>query len=916
MARSSDSGYDPFDDDDCCSSAPPSTMGYSTGYTTCGTDEEMELFDDEDEPVKLLQGMMKQHDQTTEAAVQQFEILRMKKREKELAEESESVNDGDEDDRERACHLEQIRAIDEFDKTFGRLDKRTRKGRRRRKRTERSGKMADARKMMAEATLLFARSELEEASRLCMDVIRLAPNTADAFHTMGMIMEAKGNPRRALDYFMIAVHMTPGDLSLWKRLALVSTEVGFLRQAIYCLTRVIKRDSDDLDAQWDRALLYAEVKELGRATEAFEHVAQMRPGDAEVPKMLAKLYHRMGRSQAAVEVLEKFLLEYQAQTDLTHINILAELYLLQGRYSETSALIERTERVLCHGQLLPIDLRVKAGVCVAHTGNLPDAEKHLQQLLLEPVNDYPDLYMEAGDALLRLGHLHKANEFLEQLLRCPESNNRGLWTKLIKCARPGAGVLGAVAVYNRVLQSIDVSHPGYIEATLLCVEALIEAEDFNEADKIMTNLHNLMNDNKVHVPEDRDARASLLLWKERLRLAIGRDYSFLDHMVPVIANTVKLLRSQADNPRNVQLPHEFLRLLGKQAEAQVSTVSGAASEATSAVTGGSDVDTGMESEAVFKGHRHHRREKYYRRRMEACTGGIDGETDVEGGEQPATLTLDGMLRNDDQFDMLLQVIEALETTNRVGEARSLAECMLQIILSSRGKHYKKELRDVLRLRLAELQCKDGNLKEALIHQKHVCMRWPNSVNAWNQFSKIVCQLGGAQWIGKFLTASRQKCPTSVPGILMMGHILSVAGQHGGALGEYFQAYRLLPQHPLIILCLGVAFVNHSMTRHVGDRHRAILKAFAFLEAYERARGNGQESAYNAARAAHQLGLAHVAVPLYERALQTEPPSAGEGWEGFNPHDLRRDAAHNLVQILKESGAVGLAREVMQKYLTI
>lgn len=45
--------------------------------------------------------------------------------------------------------------------------------------------------------------------------------------------------------------------------------------------------------------------------------------------MLAKLYHRTGRSSLAIDVLEKFLMEYQAQMDLTHINILAELYILQ-----------------------------------------------------------------------------------------------------------------------------------------------------------------------------------------------------------------------------------------------------------------------------------------------------------------------------------------------------------------------------------------------------------------------------------------------------------------------------------------------------------------------------------------------------------------------------------------------------------
>lgn len=42
-------------------------------------------------------------------------------------------------------------------------------------------------------------------------------------------------PRKALDFYMVAAHLTPKDLGLWHRLATLSTELGFVRQAIYCL---------------------------------------------------------------------------------------------------------------------------------------------------------------------------------------------------------------------------------------------------------------------------------------------------------------------------------------------------------------------------------------------------------------------------------------------------------------------------------------------------------------------------------------------------------------------------------------------------------------------------------------------------------------------------------------------------------
>ena len=94
-----------------------------------------------------------------------------------------------------------------------------------------------------------------------------------------------------------------------------------------------------------------------------------------------------------------------------------------------------------------------------------------------------------------------------------------------------------------------------------------------------------------------------------------------------------------------------------------------------------------------------------------------------------------------------------------------------------------------------------------------------------------------------------------------------------------------------------------------------------------------EAAYNIGRAAHQLGLVHLAVPYYESVLAHTPtPSAaagvggagGEGPDGLAPEvaaatgsmDLRREAAHNLALIYSSSGAHELAREVLREHLTI
>ena len=95
-----------------------------------------------------------------------------------------------------------------------------------------------------------------------------------------------------------------------------------------------------------------------QAAEAFEHIATMRPGDMEVPKMLARLYHHLEQPDRATAVLERHLREHPLAADLTHINILAELYMERGNHRAAVDLIQRAGTHMCGATGLPIDLQV------------------------------------------------------------------------------------------------------------------------------------------------------------------------------------------------------------------------------------------------------------------------------------------------------------------------------------------------------------------------------------------------------------------------------------------------------------------------------------------------------------------------------------------------------------------------------
>ena len=55
------------------------------------------------------------------------------------------------------------------------------------------------------------------------------------------------------------------------------------------------------------------------------------------------------------------------------------------------------------------------------------------------------------------------------------------------------------------------------------------------------------------------------------------------------------------------------------------------------------------------------------------------------------------------------------------------------------------------------------------------------------------------------------------------------GQWSLALHELFQAHHVAQEEPLVLLCLGVALLQKSMSRKAEDRNRTILQAFAFMQ---------------------------------------------------------------------------------------
>ncbi|KAG5563221.1 hypothetical protein RHGRI_005844 [Rhododendron griersonianum] len=163
--------------------------------------------------------------------------------------------------------------------------KKSRKSRKRGRRKGSKNKLnPEVTRKLGDATLHYAHGRYEEAICVLKEVIRVAPNLPDPYHTLGLIYRKIGDKKKALNFYMLAAHLTPNDSSLWKLLVTWSIEQGNAVQARYCLWKAITADPADMSLRFSRASLYVELGEYQKAAESYEQISRLCPENVEALK--------------------------------------------------------------------------------------------------------------------------------------------------------------------------------------------------------------------------------------------------------------------------------------------------------------------------------------------------------------------------------------------------------------------------------------------------------------------------------------------------------------------------------------------------------------------------------------------------------------------------------------------------------
>ena len=165
-------------------------------------------------------------------------------------------------------------------------------------------------------------------------------------------------------------------------------------------------------------------------------------------------------------------------------------------------------------------------------------------------------------------------------------------------------------------------------------------------------------------------------------------------------------------------------------------------------------------------------------------------------------------------------------------------------------------------------------------------------------------------------------------LTLYGHMLLTNDSEYEALNYFYRAYALDPGNPMILLSIGVAYIQYGIKRLAPNRHYLIAQGLSFIHKYKDIRLEHstvqikQEALYNTGRAYHMLGLTDLAAHFYKQLLdlsdaaQERKKDNATTDHAFIREDFTHEAAFALQVIYGFSGNMGAAMEVTERWLVV
>lgn len=766
-------------------------------------------------------------------------------------------------------------------------------------------------RMLGDSTLHYAHGRYNDAISLLHEVIRLDPYIPDSYYTLGNVYKALGDDKKAWNFYLLAARISPRDSSLWEKLYKWAVEMGKDDGVwLFCLLKAISANPKDEELRYDLAYYYIERKDYVRAAKAFEHIRQIRPDNVDALKTEAKLYLQSGQAERCIGVLEDYIKASSENVDLSVLYMLIGILMEHDGKVKALQHIERAQVVYFKGRELPLNLIVKAGICNLHIGNLEKAVSCFNTLLERNVSDHVSFFMEVADSCMDFKQFNLALKYYMMLDGNFKGNSGFLYIKIARCYLSLKQREPAIQFFYKALNSLE----GHIDARVTLASLLIEEGKEDEAITLLSPPENAK-------PSDSNSSEPRPWWLDaKIKLKLCDIYrtkmmpeEFIDTILSTVRESLFIETTQQKVKARKRLSTKVLIERAKLLDDEPKD----------------DIFGGFRPLASsLERLRASRAKKMLEKR--AMAGNDDhhsSQSDNDDPPPPVALReppLPNFLKEKDHHNLVIDLCKALASLRRYWEALEIINLTLRL-----GSRLPNETREELRSLGAQMAYYTTNPKHGFDCARYIVQKHPRSIAAWNCYYKVVSNLESRDAHLKFIRDMREKHRESIPPYLIYGHQFTSISWHQVAAKSYLEAYKLMPESPLVNMCVGTALINLALGHRLQNKENlCVAQGLAFLFNYLKLCENSQEALYNVARACHHVGLVTLAASYYEKVLAIQVKdypiprlpneNADENQESGKPGycDLRREAAYNLHLIYKRSGAFDLARQILRDHCSV
>lgn len=127
-----------------------------------------------------------------------------------------------------------------------------------------------------------------------------APSNPVYHHNLAPLLLAQGQRDSAIRHYRRAIQLNPRDLNSRNDLAIVLLRMGRWQAALAALHQVVAANEDHFEGHLNLATLYFSKGRYDRAASHARRAAQLKPADAMIHRILARILDHMGNSAKSV----------------------------------------------------------------------------------------------------------------------------------------------------------------------------------------------------------------------------------------------------------------------------------------------------------------------------------------------------------------------------------------------------------------------------------------------------------------------------------------------------------------------------------------------------------------------------------------------------------------------------------------